>query len=302
MTKKQLITLQMKKKMDWLLENTDYNVAFMCLQGSQNYGLDEYSEEYKSDFDVKCFVIPSLKNLLEDTSMVSKVLEMEDKSIIEVKDIRLLGKLLYKMNPTYLELLYTPYFFVNKDYQRTRTLLFLKSLKEMRDEIANRDVKRFAKAMQGFVLGKRKNLEKEKDSNKAVFDIYGYNPKELHHLVRLSLMMNEVSRLKGKVKFESLMKLDFLTKKQKETLKKYKTEPIEYTEAIHKADMYVEKVKHQVDELLENDNLVVNSVEDKMNNLIEEYVLNTVKVDVINDIKAANQKRKGAKAELQTKK
>ena len=106
MAKKQMVLNEMKKKMNWLKENTDYQVAFMCLQGSQNYGFDEYTDDYSSDFDVKCFIIPTLKDLLERPNMISKELVMNDKSHIEVKDIRLLGNLLYKMNPTYLELLY----------------------------------------------------------------------------------------------------------------------------------------------------------------------------------------------------
>ena len=298
MAKKQMVLNEMKKKMNWLKENTDYHVAFMCLQGSQNYGFDEYTDDYSSDFDVKCFIIPTLKDLLERPNMISKELVMNDKSHIEVKDIRLLGNLLYKMNPTYLELLYTPYFYVNKEYQRVRTLLFLKSLKEMSDDISNRDVKRFVKSMQGFIYEKRKGLEKRTDSGQEIFDIYKYNPKQLHHLARLSEMVSEVARLDGKVNFESLMNLDFLSIKEKNKIKKYKTAPIEYSEAIYLADTYVKKAECEINKLLENNSLTVNDITlDKLNSLIEDYVSDCVKIDVIKSIQKTNQEKKGAKAD-----
>ena len=256
------------------------------------------TDDYSSDFDVKCFIIPTLKDLLERPNMISKELVMNDKSHIEVKDIRLLGNLLYKMNPTYLELLYTPYFYVNKEYQRVRTLLFLKSLKEMRDDISNRDVKRFVKSMQGFIYEKRKGLEKRTDSGQEIFDIYKYNPKQLHHLARLSEMVSEVARLDGKVNFESLMNLDFLSIKEKNKIKKYKTAPIEYSEAIYLADTYVKKAECEINKLLENNSLTVNDITlDKLNSLFEDYVSDCVKIDVIKSIQKTNQEKKGAKAD-----
>ena len=66
MNKKQFIKKNMEEKMQWLKENTNHQVAIMFLQGSQNYGMDNYSEEYTSDFDMKCFIVPTLEDLIHN--------------------------------------------------------------------------------------------------------------------------------------------------------------------------------------------------------------------------------------------
>lgn len=40
------------------LEEHGYKVLGLFLQGSQNYGLDIYDEDYKSDIDAKAIVLP----------------------------------------------------------------------------------------------------------------------------------------------------------------------------------------------------------------------------------------------------
>ena len=37
-----------------------FEVVAIFLQGSQNYNCDEYSEDYQSDIDTKCIILPSL--------------------------------------------------------------------------------------------------------------------------------------------------------------------------------------------------------------------------------------------------
>lgn len=44
-----------------------------ALQGSQNYGLDEYSDEYTSDVDTKSIILPSLDDFIYNRTPVSKV-------------------------------------------------------------------------------------------------------------------------------------------------------------------------------------------------------------------------------------
>lgn len=40
MANKSFIINKLKERLAWMKENTDYNVAFICLQGSQNYAMD----------------------------------------------------------------------------------------------------------------------------------------------------------------------------------------------------------------------------------------------------------------------
>ena len=84
-----------------------YDVIAVVLQGSQNYGLDTES----SDYDFKAFVMPTPLDLYESrrVSTVRQVLTGQ----CEVKDIRDLAHLLGKLNPTYLEILAGPVYYVS---------------------------------------------------------------------------------------------------------------------------------------------------------------------------------------------
>lgn len=50
-------------KYDYLIAN-GYKVLVLFLQGSQNYGLDIYDDDYKSDIDAKAIVLPTLRNIV----------------------------------------------------------------------------------------------------------------------------------------------------------------------------------------------------------------------------------------------
>ena len=95
------------------LESLGYEVVCTCLQGSQNYGLDEYSEEYCSDIDTKSIVLPKLKDFIMASPPVSKVEIMDNDEHAEVKDIRIMFEMFKKMNLSYIELLYSKYVYIN---------------------------------------------------------------------------------------------------------------------------------------------------------------------------------------------
>lgn len=293
MARKDYIKRQLQHKMNWLKDNTDYHVALMYLQGSQNYNMDVYTDNYKSDFDVKCYIVPTLEDMIQNSKPVSKVIVMEDNSHIEIKDIRLLSELLYKENSAYLEMLYTPYFLINKDYHRVPSAYLNKNLKDMRDEICNRDVVRFLKALKGMAHEERNSLENATETTKIAVEKYGYDPKSLHHLVRMTEMANEVIRLNGKVKFDSLMSLDFLTKPKFNELKKLKVSPISYLDAIRKADNVIEKIDKNVDSFLEKFQQEVDAdVEIQMYQYINDFIKFCIQRDIIDEITRKNQEKK----------
>lgn len=279
MANKTFIIRNLKEKLEWLKENTNYNVAFICLQGSQNYEMDTK----KSNVDAKCFIVPSLEDLTCHREPVSKVYMMDDKSIIDVKDIRLLPSLLYKCNPSYLEILYTDYFLTNNDYHRVPTLRLKKQLRDMRNDICNRDINRFMKCLKGMVKDKRKHIEKQTDTTASDIELYGYVPKDLHHLLRYSYMIEEVNRI-NKVNFESLMSLDFLTKPKFNELKSYKTTPIHKADALRLADMSVEKSERIINEFEEKHiSTADDEVSDKVKKYISEYIQFCIQRDVITE-------------------
>lgn len=288
MANKNMIKRDLRNKLNWLNENTKYNVAFLTLQGSQNYDMDTN----KSDVDAKCFVVPSLEDMIANKQPVSKTYRMDDNSLIDVKDIRLLPELLYKCNPAYIETLYTEYFITNNQYHRVPTLLLKSQLKELREEICNRDIMRMMNALKGLVHQKQKHMERETEATARDIEIYGYTPKDLHHLIRCAYMAEEINRRK-KVDFQSLMTLDFLTKPKFNELKMYKINPIPKIEAERLAQMYVNKVDRIVEEFEKENGRVVNQdVNEKMNQHVHDYIRFCLERDIITDYIERRQQKK----------
>ena len=166
------------------VKDEGYNVVFLAVQGSQNYNLDTYSDDYVSDVDMKCFVLPTFKDLYYGNK-VSKTL-VTNFGQVEVKDLRLLTDLLGKMNSSYLELLYTPYFCVEPKYENFVTLL-----KSKRDELVQERLPLLVKSMYGMCLEKQKALCHEYEGLKDKLELFGgYDPKQLHHALRMLVMMD----------------------------------------------------------------------------------------------------------------
>lgn len=87
-----------------------HEVFGVFLQGSQNYNLDIYSEQYKSDVDTKVIVLPSFDDFCRGKSPISTTCERENKEHIDLKDIRIMFETFKKQNVNFVEILFTKYF------------------------------------------------------------------------------------------------------------------------------------------------------------------------------------------------
>lgn len=170
----------LKSKYDYLLEK-GYKVVALFLQGSQNYGLDIYDDEYKSDIDAKAIILPTLQDIILNNSPVSTTIILDNNEHIEVKDIRVMKEMFIKQNISYIELLYTKYMIVNKEYQK-----YVSMLLEMRDSIVNINKNQFLRCVKGMSMEKIKAMEHPYPSLIDKIKKYGYDPKQLHHIIRLS--------------------------------------------------------------------------------------------------------------------
>ena len=161
-----------------------YEVVYLALQGSQNYNLDTYTDEYVSDVDMKCFVMPSFEDLYFN-KQVSTTLKTGFGQV-EVKDLRLFTDLLGKMNSSYLELLYTLYYRTSAKYST-----LVKELRSYRDKLVEERLPLLMKSMYGMCLEKQKALCHEYEGLKDKLETYGgYDPKQLHHALRMTMMMD----------------------------------------------------------------------------------------------------------------
>ena len=161
-----------------------YDVVFTALQGSQNYGLDEYSDEYMSDVDTKSMVLPHLDDMIRARSPVSTTIVLENKEHAEVKDIRVMFEMFKKENISYIELLYSKYMVINPKYKAAVEELF-----ERREEIALADSAQFVKCIAGMAYEKDKALCHPYPGITAKIEKYGYDGKQLSHCYRLSVFM-----------------------------------------------------------------------------------------------------------------
>lgn len=163
------------------LEEHGYNVLAIFLQGSQNYGLDIYDEDYKSDIDAKAIVLPSLRDIVLNKAPVSTTIVLPNNEHIEVKDIRIMREMFVKQNISYLELLYTEYYLGNDKYEE-----YVKELQDMRDNISSINKNQLLKAVKGMSMNKLIALEHPYPTIVDKIEKYGYDPKQLHHIVRLN--------------------------------------------------------------------------------------------------------------------
>lgn len=176
------ISCRLQEHYNILLEK-GYDVLYLALQGSQNYNLDEYSENYCSDIDTKAIVLPSFKDFCYNKTPISTTLILDNNEHIDVKDIRVMFEMLKKNNLSYLELLYTPYSIVNEKYKEN-----IKELLSNRDKLINKV--RLFKAIAGMSMEKKKALCHPYPNLLEKIEKYGFDGKQLSHCVRL----NEILR------------------------------------------------------------------------------------------------------------
>lgn len=152
------------------------HVVGIFLQGSQNYGL----EVPKSDVDTKLIVTPPFKDIALNKKPVSTTHVRDNNEHTDWKDIRLYVETFRKQNLNFLEILFTPYKFVNSLYK-----LEWNRLIKAREQIARMNPYRAVHSMRGIALEKYHAMERRYPSKVEVIDEHGYDNKQLHHLLRV---------------------------------------------------------------------------------------------------------------------
>ena len=180
MEKRQEIFKELKRRMNYLQDELGYEVLFIALQGSQNYGLDIYTNEYKSDIDCMAVILPSFDDFVGNRQAVSTTIVLDNNEHINVKDIRLYFELMYKQNVQFLELLFTDYKIVNKKYKNEVRGLFEKA-----ELIASYNNMKLLNGISGMAQEKHKALEHPYPSIIGKIEKYGYSGKQLSHIIRL---------------------------------------------------------------------------------------------------------------------
>lgn len=265
MDREERIMARLQEHYDYLVEQGHEVVAVM-LQGSQNYGLDIYTNEYQSDIDSKAIILPSFEDFVQCKSPFSYTYILDNNEHIDTKDIRVMCEMLRKENLSYIELLYTKFIIINKEYEN-----IFNTLIQEREKIVKINENQFLRCIAGMAMEKRKALTHPYPNIIDKINKFGFDPKQLHHLARLHEFIERY--------VEGVPLSDCYMARDKEKLLALKLgkhvhsgEQISLDEAIKMADM------------LDNNIIFIKNQHCSSTDLIDEYgiqVLNEVRYELL---------------------
>ena len=236
--------------------NMGYEVVGLFLQGSQNYEL-AYEN---SDIDCKAILLPKFNDFVLNNRLISTTYVLENNEHIDLKDIRLMFDCFKKQNINFVEILFTKFKVVNPKYESFIQLLF-----DNNEKIVRYNNYAAVNCICGMSLEKYKALEHPYPTIIDKIEKYGYDPKQLHHIIRLNEF---IKRYIAGEKY-----VDCLISKNKDYL-------IEVKQGIHSLEEARIVAKKLCDETvkIKNDYMMNNSVQiDKEC----EVILNGVLLDIM---------------------
>lgn len=239
------------------LKGKGYNIVYLCIYGSQNYGLDIYTDDYKSDIDFKAVIIPTLDDLVYNCKPISTTIKYNDGQI-DLKDIRSWTETLVKANPAYIETIYTPLYIIEEGYEE-----YMASILKFRVPLLYSLRAQFTRAVYG--MAKEKEVAFEHPYPSCISDIekYKYSRKQLHHIVRLFYLLYSYM-------YDGCLSLE-PTEEQKFFLLDIKIGKYKYEDACKIRDEYMQKLKVLKDTYLD-------SIDEKtINYEVKEYVLDNAR-------------------------
>lgn len=160
-------------------KHPDVDWFVIAAQGSMNYKLFDEN----SDVDTKILTLPSLEEIVLDKKPLNYTLVIDDgtNEHCDVKDVRMYFKTFRKQNINFVEILYTPYWIVNPKY---KDIWF--EMLAVREELVHMNRYAAVSCIKGMAQEKFHALCHKYPSKVEVIEKFGYDPKQLHHLVRLS--------------------------------------------------------------------------------------------------------------------
>ena len=94
-----------------------HELLVVVVQGSQNYNLDTYDENYKSDVDTKAIILPSFEDFVKGRKPISETHVRENNEHIDLKDIRVMFDTFKKQNVNFVEILFSDYYIADGKYK-----------------------------------------------------------------------------------------------------------------------------------------------------------------------------------------
>lgn len=254
MEREQYIKEQVLRHYNYIKDK--YDVVYLALQGSQNYGLDVYDKDYKSDVDTKAIILPSFQDIVYNRQPVSKTIVLDNNEHIDVKDIRVMFENFKKQNVNFLEILFTEFYILNEEYSG-----YIYSLRDSAEQIARLNINQALRCMAGMSKEKLKALKHPYPATIDKIEKYGYDPKQLHHILRMNDFIKKYGIEKRNFK-------DCLISDNKDYLVQIKKGILSEQEAT---------------ELAENTDMDTYNVKEKL--VTEQDIINKEAINILNKIK-----------------
>ena len=261
---KQNVQGEIQKHYDKLVE-LGYSVVGVFLYGSQNYELDYEG----SDVDSKAIVLPTLNDVVLNKHPISTTIDMGDNCLCDVKDIRKMFECFKKQNINFIELLFTQYYVLNDEYKE-----LYQPMLDNDELIAHYNNYASLNCMSGMALEKYNALTHPYPSIKDKIDRYGYDNKQLHHVLRMKEFMERY--------IDGEKYSDILIPNEKEMLLAIKKEYI-YTvdEAKLMSKFTCDEMKQLKDDYMATNPVNINT---KAIEIMDEVCYNTIKHSIRKEI------------------
>ena len=250
----------------------------LVIQGSQNYGLDIYTEEYKSDIDTKMLVIPSLEDIVYNKKPISTTYILPNNEHTDIKDIRLYFDNFKKQNINFVEILFSNYYIINPKYQDLWDELI-----KNRENIAHYNYNQTLRCIAGMSMEKKKALCHPYPTIKEKIDKYGYDGKQLHHIIRMNDFIYAYTH--NKLYKECLTYLP-----HKELMMEAKLNKFSLEEALELAEFFDNQTKEMKDFYLKEPEEINQDALNTLNKVQYEVIKRKIKTDIIQEEIGKNEK------------
>lgn len=252
------------------LEREGYKILAVNLYGSQNYNLDTP----ESDFDFKALVFPNFMDMVLGKPQVSKTLDFEGGKI-DVKSVAKMFENYKKMNPSYIETLFTHWYVVNPDFAED-----WEKVRGLAPRLAYADPMKAMKTMVGIAMEKAHALTHPYEGKLQVLEKYGYDGKQLSHELRLNLMFDKYA---ARMPYEEVLLPSEEDKKRLIDLKLWRPQ-LEVEEARRLAKLYVNELQAKRDAIFDKGNLRIDTeVMDELDALLVSMLKKSFRDDVLKE-------------------
>lgn len=251
-----------------------YTPLYAANYGSHNYNLDINSIDYQSDIDTKVIILPTLEELVWDSKPVSTTIEIGSGQC-DIKDIRAFIPTLLKANIQFLEILCARVCWINPDYEE-EFKWFIDNLDNLIKESKNE----LLRSIKGMCFEKQKAMCHPYPTIKWKIEKWGYDGKQLHHIMRLKDFINSYF-YEDKVFRYALWYEDGSI--EKDILIKAKLNNMSLEQALDYAEIYNEIVKRKADLLIDDYKIKECKYREEYQKRANQLIINNIKKKIEED-------------------